>query len=42
MLFYTLRALNFEMNGSPRKGERQVVIANLDAIKPFLPKPGQA
>jgi hypothetical protein len=42
MLFYTLRTLNFEMNGSPRKGERQLVIVNLAEIKPFLPKPGQA
>jgi hypothetical protein len=42
MLFYTLRTLNFEMNGLPREGERQLVIANLAEIKPFLPKPGQA
>lgn len=42
MLFYTLRALNFEITGLPRKGERQLVIANLAEIKPFLPKPGQA
>lgn len=42
MLFYTLRMLNFEMNGVARKGERQLVIANLAEIKPFLPKPGQA
>lgn len=42
MLFYTLRTLNFEMNGSPRKGERQLIIANLSEIKPFLPEPGQA
>jgi hypothetical protein len=42
MLFYTLRTLNFEANGSPRKGEKQVVIANLDSIKAWLPKPGQA
>ena len=41
MLFYTLRALNFELNGSPRKGERQLVIANLAEIKPLLPKFGQ-
>lgn len=41
MLFYTLRTLNFELNGSPRKGERQLVIANLAEIKPLLPKPGQ-
>lgn len=41
MLFYTLRTLNFELNGLPRKGERQLVIANLSEIKPFLPKPGQ-
>jgi WYL domain len=42
MLFYSLRTLNFEANGAPRKGDKQVVIANLDEIKPFLPKPGQA
>jgi hypothetical protein len=42
MLFYALRTLNFELNGSPRKGERQLVIANLAEIKPLLPKPGQA
>ncbi|WP_257251426.1 helix-turn-helix transcriptional regulator [Burkholderia cepacia] len=42
MLFYALRTLNFEINGSPRKGERQLTIANLAEIKPFLPKPGQA
>ena len=42
MLFYTLRTLNFEPNGTPRKGEKQVVIANLSEIKSLLPKPGQA
>lgn len=42
MLFYTLRTLNFEPNGTPRNGEKQVVIANLAEIKPLLPKPGQA
>ena len=42
MLFYTLRTLNFEPNGTPRKGEKQVVIANLAEIKPWLPKPGQS
>jgi hypothetical protein len=42
MLFYALRTLNFEKNGSPRKGERQIVIANLAEIKPLLPRPGQA
>ena len=42
MLFYTLRSLNFDSNGKPRRGERQLVIANLEQIKPFLPKPGQA
>lgn len=42
MLFYTLRTLNFEVNGLPRKGEKQVVIANLSEIKHLLPKPGQA
>jgi predicted DNA-binding transcriptional regulator YafY len=42
MLFYTLRSLNFESNGKPRKGERQLVIVNLDDIRELLPKPGQA
>jgi hypothetical protein len=42
MLYYTLRTLNFEFNGLPRKGERQLVIANLAEIKSLLPKPGQA
>lgn len=42
MLFYTLRTLNFEPNGTPRKGEKQVVIANLAEIKSLLPMPGQA
>ena len=42
MLFYTLRTLNFETSGVPRKGERQLVIANLVDIKPLLPKAGQA
>jgi hypothetical protein len=42
MLFYALRTLNFELDGTPRKGERQLVIANLSEIKAMLPKPGQA
>ena len=42
MLFYTLRTLNFELTGLPRKGEKQLVISNLSAIKSLLPKPGQA
>ena len=42
MLFYALRTLNFEPNGTPRKGEKQVVIANLAEIKSLLPMPGQA
>jgi len=42
MLFYTLRTFNFEINGLPRNGERQLIIANLAEIKSFLPKPGQA
>ncbi len=42
MLFYTLRTLNFEPTGLPRKGEKQLVIANLAEIKSLLPKPGQA
>jgi hypothetical protein len=42
MLFYTLRTLNFEIDGVPRSGEKQLVIANLAEIKPMLPKFGQA
>lgn len=42
MLFYTLRTLNFEMSGLPRKGERQVVIANLEEIQSLLPSFGQS
>lgn len=42
MLFYTLRTLNFEVDGTPRTGERQLVISNLAEIKAMLPKPGQA
>lgn len=42
MLFYTLRTLNFDHNGTPHHGERQLVIANLDQLKTFLPRPGQA
>jgi hypothetical protein len=42
MLFYALRTLNFEPTGTPRKGERQLLIANLAEIGPLLPKPGQA
>jgi predicted DNA-binding transcriptional regulator YafY len=41
MLFYTLKTLDFESNGTPRKGVRQVVIANLAEIKPYLPRPSQ-
>jgi predicted DNA-binding transcriptional regulator YafY len=41
MLFYALRTLNFELNGLPRKGQRQLVIANLADVRPLLPKPGQ-
>lgn len=42
MLFYTLRTLNFEIDGAPRSGEKQLVIANLAEIKPMLPSFGQA
>lgn len=42
MLFYTLRTLNFEIDGVPRSGEKQLVIANLAEIKPMLPSFGQA
>lgn len=41
MLFYTLRTLNFELSGLPRKGERQVVISNLAEIKSLLRRFGQ-
>lgn len=41
MLFYTPRTLGFEISGESRKGERQVLIANLAEIEPFLPKFGQ-
>lgn len=39
MLYYTLYKLGLEKNGHPREGHRQVVIANLEEIRPFLPKP---
>ena len=42
MLYYTLRTLNFELDGTPRKGERQVVISNLEEIRPLLREFGQA
>ncbi|MEO8154456.1 MAG: WYL domain-containing protein [Rhizobacter sp.] len=42
MLFYTLRTLNFEIDGLPRGGEKQLVIANLAEIKSLLPSFGQA
>lgn len=42
LLYYTLRSLGFDSSGRPHKGERQLVLANLDALKPALPKPGQA
>lgn len=42
MLFYTLRTLNFEIDGAPRSGEKQLVISNLADIKPLLPSYGQA
>ncbi|WP_454902114.1 WYL domain-containing protein [Variovorax gossypii] len=42
MLFYTLRTLNFDHLGVPREGERQLVIRNLDRLRPVLPKLGQA
>lgn len=42
MLFYTLRTLNFEPDGTPLRGAKQVVIANLAEIKSMLPKPGQS
>ena len=41
MLYYALRTLNFELDGTPRKGERQLVIANLEDIRHLLPKFGQ-
>ncbi len=42
MLFYTLRTLNFEIDGRPRNGEKQLVIANLAEIEQMLPSFGQA
>ncbi|MDQ3061071.1 MAG: WYL domain-containing protein [Pseudomonadota bacterium] len=42
MLFYTLRSLNFSLTGEPRPGEHQLFIANLNDIRRFLPRPGQA
>lgn len=42
MLYYTLRTLNFEIDGVPRSGEKQLVIANLAEIKSMLPRFGQA
>jgi len=42
LLYYTLRSLNFDSAGRPHRGDRQLVIANLETIKPLLPKPGQA
>lgn len=42
MLFYTLRSLNFDSQGQPRPGLKQLRIANLDAIRHLLPRPGQA
>jgi hypothetical protein len=40
MLFYALRTLNFELNGLPQKGKRQLVIANVTDVRPLLPRPG--
>lgn len=40
MLFYTLRTLNFELDGKPRSGERQLLIANLADIREKLPTLG--
>lgn len=40
-LFYTLRTLNFDYDGKARNGECQLVIENLEQLKP-LPRPGQA
>lgn len=42
MLFYALRTLNFEIDGTPRRGERQLVISNLSEFKTILPPFGQA
>ncbi|MFZ3139482.1 helix-turn-helix transcriptional regulator [Polaromonas sp.] len=42
MLFYTLRSLNFESTGEPRPGQRQLLIANLQDVRHFMPQPGQA
>lgn len=36
MLYYTLRRLGLETDGSPRKYPKQVVLANLDELRPIL------
>lgn len=42
MLYYTLYKLGLEKNGQPRSGYRQVIIANLEAIEPYLPRASNA
>lgn len=41
MLFYVLRSLNLDVSGAPMPGVRQVVLANLAELTPFLPTIGQ-
>ncbi|MCX7258507.1 MAG: WYL domain-containing protein [Polaromonas sp.] len=41
MLFYTVRALNLELDGQPRPQQRQLAIANLEEIRRYLPTFGQ-
>lgn len=41
MLFYTVRALNLELDGQPRQAQPHLAIANLEAIRHLLPKFGQ-
>lgn len=42
MLFYTVRSLNLELDGEPRPQQRHLAIANLEEVRRFLPKFGQA
>ncbi len=42
MLFYTVRALNLELDGQPRQAQPHLAIANLNEIRHLLPTFGQA
>lgn len=42
MLFYTLQTLNSDHKSTPRKGEQQLVIENLEDLKRARPRPRQA